>query len=125
MKSDAANPDTPDEHETKQDEPDPQPDPELDVPQGDAQQAEQVAPAAPTPTTVQTTDQLKAWFVDVYVPDHKDDTPNPTRDDALAAARLVFKNYIDRTHLRDDLREIWKNHAPEGWKKGGPRPKPE
>jgi len=71
----------------------------------------------------QTEEELQDWFVDVYVPAHKDKSPNPTRDAALAAAESKFTNYCDRTHLRDDLRKIWRTHAPTEWKKPGPRAK--
>ena len=82
-------------------------------------------PSTPTKADqTQTADELKDWFVNVYVPAHKDESPNPTRDAALSAAKAKFTNYCDLTHLRKDLRDIWLHHAPEGWKKTGPRPKP-
>ncbi len=85
-------------------------------------------PKKPTPTTAdqtQTYDELKDWFVTVYVPAHKDESPNPTRVAALSAAEPKFANYCDRTHLRNDLRKIWRTHAPPGWKRRGPRAKTE
>ena len=83
------------------------------VAEGDALEPK-VAPVDPRPTEAQTEDDLKDWFVNVYVPAHKTDTPNPTRDAAFSAAQSRFDNYVDRTHLRDELRDIWKIHAPEG-----------
>ena len=81
-------------------------------------------PSAPAKADQPQTDvELKDWFVKIYVPAHKDDSPNPTRDAALSAAKPKFANYCDHTHLRNDLRNIWRIHAPKEWKRTGPRAK--
>ncbi len=91
-----------------------------------APQAHDAQPSTPAKVDqAQTYDELNHWFVNVYMPAHKEDSPNPTRDAALSAAKLEFPNYCDRTHLRDDLRKSWRDHAPKGWKRTGPRPKSE
>ena len=90
-----------------------------------AHDAQPSTPAKADQAQTATADELKDWFVNVYVPAHKDDSPNPTRNAALSAAKLEFPNYCDRTHLRGDLRKIWRSHAPGGWKRTGPRAKTE
>ena len=83
-------------------------------------------PVPETPTKVgqaQTYDKLNDWFLKDYVPGHENILPNPTRDTALSAAKIEFPNYCNRTHLREDLRKIWRDHAPTEWKRTGPRAK--
>ena len=100
--------------------------PDTPWPDQSAPQAHDAQPSTPAKADqAQTDNDLKDWFVNIYVPAHKDDSPNPTRDAALSAAKPEFANYCDQTHLRHDLRKIWRAHAPKEWKKTGPRAKTE
>lgn len=60
-------------------------------------------------------DQVVLWFTETYIPQHKNDAPNPTRDEAYRAARSQFPGWpINRDN--DWRPEIWKDYAPDSWK---------
>ena len=56
--------------------------------------------------------QVVVWFTKTYIPQHKNDAPNPTRDDAYRAARLQFQGWpINRDNCFRP--QIWAKYAPD------------